>query len=318
MSISLPFSSPNASNTEYVSFNDAFEKGSPVDRRKAEKLLANIHRGLYNDTFPIPSEQESLEYWLGNLKSGRENGQQLLTAFGRNLDSPNPEIMGFICCRVLADSNCGLIDYVIRAKEYKGQLSGSEMCEHAEKGLRELNQKINKQPLKAIFWEVNDPAKIAYDENDPNRNMIDCMAPQKRIDLIESRFGCQKLGFDYIQGPLDPCSTPDEVADGVCEELLLYQYKAQKYTDVAAPDLERFIVNYNKATNRESNPRNLKYPSINRMMNQLKTMKEQNIPIIAGKQTEQQKQVLQNCNCENPRLSSSRPFGVTRPAAYGA
>ena len=53
------------------------------------------------------------------------------------------------------------------------------MCEHAEKGLRELNQKINKQPLKAIFWEVNDPAKIAYDENDPNRNMIDCMAPQK-------------------------------------------------------------------------------------------------------------------------------------------
>ena len=76
MSISLPFGSPNASNTEYISFNDAFEKGSPVDRRKAEKLLANIHRGLYNDTFPIPSEQESLEYWLGNLKSGRENGQQ--------------------------------------------------------------------------------------------------------------------------------------------------------------------------------------------------------------------------------------------------
>lgn len=30
MSISLPFSSPNASNTEYVSFNDAFEKGSPL------------------------------------------------------------------------------------------------------------------------------------------------------------------------------------------------------------------------------------------------------------------------------------------------
>ena len=65
--------------------------------------------------------------------------------------------------------------------------------------------------------------------------MIDCMAPQKRIDLIESRFGCQKLGFDYIQGPLDPCSTPDEVADGVCEELLLYQYKAQNIPMLPPP-----------------------------------------------------------------------------------
>ena len=42
MSISKPFQSRNASDIEYVSFNDAFETGSPVDKRKAEKLLANF------------------------------------------------------------------------------------------------------------------------------------------------------------------------------------------------------------------------------------------------------------------------------------
>lgn len=183
MSISKPFPTRSGSDIEYVSFNDAFETGSPVDKRKAEKLLANIHGGLYNDTFPIPCEQESLDYWLNNLRNGREKGQQLLTAFGRNLDSDNPEIMGFICCRVLADSNCALIDYVIRDKDYAGELRGIEMCEHAEKGLKDLNMRINGQPLKAIFWEVNDPAKIEYDENNPDP-MIDCMAPQKELILL--------------------------------------------------------------------------------------------------------------------------------------
>ena len=299
MSISKPFPARNASDIEYVSFNDAFETGSPVDKRKAEKLLANIHGGLYNDTFPIPCEQESLDYWLNNLRNGREKGQQLLTAFGRNLDSDNPEIMGFICCRVLADSNCALIDYVIRDKDYAGELRGIEMCEHAEKGLNDLNMRINGQPLKAIFWEVNDPAKIEYDENNPDP-MIDCMAPQKRIDIIERKFGCQKLGFDYIQGPLEPCSTPEEVADGVCEELLLYQYKAKDYKDVTAADLKKFIINYNKATNQEDNPRSLEFPSMNRMMNQLALMEKEDIPIIACNQSEDQKSKISECDEVNP------------------
>ena len=298
MSISRPFPTCNASDIEYVNFNDAFETGDIAVQQEAEGLLRIIYDGIYNDTFPIPSEREDISLWLNNLKNGREKGQQLFTTFGRNLDTNNPEIMGFICCRILDDSNCALIEYLVRDKKYSKELRGIEMCEHLEKELQDVNLKINNQPLKAIFWDANNPEKVKYDENNPDP-MVDCMAPQKRINIIEQRYGCKKLGFDYIQGPLKPCVTQAEVDERVCEELSLYQFKAKDYRTVTATDLKKFIINYNKATNQENDPRNLNHHSMNRMMNQLLLMEQENIPIVESEQTEEQRAKISVCSGNN-------------------
>ena len=300
MSISKPFQSLSSNNLEYVNFNDAFETENSIDKLDAEKLLRIVYEGIYNDTFPIPSEREDISLWLNNLKSGREKGQQLFSVFGRNLDKDNPEIMGFICCRLMDDSNCGLIEYIVRDKKYAKELHGIEMCEYIEKEVQNLNIKINKQPLKAIFWDANNPEKVKYDENNPDP-MIDCMAPQKRIDIIEKKFGCEKLGFDYVQGPLKPCSNQKEIDERVCEELSLYQYRAKNYRDVTAADLKKFIINYNKTTNQECDPYYLNHPSINKMMNQLSLMEKENIPIVANMQTEEQKLKIAGCKDNKPQ-----------------
>jgi len=297
MTISKPYHTVSGHNIECVDLNDAFEKGSPVDKRKAEKLLATVHAGIYCDAFPIPCEQESLEYWLGNLQNGRENGQQLLSVFGKNLDSKDPEIMGFICSRTLNDSNCALIDYIIRVKKHEHIISGAEISDHAEKGLNELNMLLNGEPLKAIFWEVNDPAKIKWDENDPNRHEVDCMDPEKRIKIISGKgYEAEEVGFGFVQGPLDVCETQEEIDEGICDTLKLYKLKSQKYNKTTVEDARKFVINYNKRTNGMDDPRKLNNGRMTEMMDQLDLMKKLDIPLMEKMQTEEQQEMIQNAS----------------------
>ncbi|MDR1693809.1 MAG: hypothetical protein LBR70_01255 [Lactobacillaceae bacterium] len=298
MTISKTFKTEAGEAIECVDLNDAFEKGgSKSDQQAAAKLLANVHAGIYNDAFPIPCEQESLEYWMGNLQAGREEGQQLLSVFGKDLDSQNPQIMGFICSRVLADSNCALVDYIIRVKEYDNTISGAEICSHAEKGLNDLNNSINGQPLKAIFWEVNDPAKVEWNENDPNRFENDCMDPAKRIKIISGPgYEAEETGFDFVQGPLDECSTQQEINDGVCDTLKLYKLKSEKYNQATAEDAKKFVIRYNMATNGSSNPRELNNEAMITMLDQLDVMIAENIPLMKKQQTKEHRSLIENAS----------------------
>ena len=286
-----PFVDAQASDIECINFTKAYETANIAEKARLKSLITQMHDGLYCETFPIETEQEDVSVWIDLLEKGAKEGQHIYTCFGRNLNTVHPEILGFVIADIGADSNCGLIEYVVRKKGYTDQLSGKSMLSYVAKELNDLNMQINGQKLKGIFWEANDPAKIQYDENNPDF-MVDCMAPQKRIDLIQTRYGARLLGFDYTQGPLEECKTPQEVAESICSALKLFQYNAAEYKDLTAKDIKNYICCFNKVTNNSDHPRHLRSPEMDRMMNQLDLMIEYNIPVLEEKQTADQKELL--------------------------
>ena len=290
--ISQPFEGAESPDIEYVDFGKVFESGNIAEIARAKRLLKQMHDGLYCKTFPIPTEQEDVSVWIDLLEKDRKEGQHIYTCFGRNLDTNHPEILGFVIADIGGSSNCGLIEYVVREKGYSDQLTGKSMLSYVEKELNELNMVVNGQKLKGIFWEANDPEKIEYDEKNPDYS-VDCMAPQKRVDLIKKKFGAKLLGFDYTQGPLEECSSPEEVAENICSELKLFQYNADEYPDLTAQDVKKYICHFNKIVNNSDHPRDLKSPEIDRMMNQLEIMIAYDIPVLSEKQTPEQKALLE-------------------------
>ena len=285
------FEGAESPDIEFVDFGKVFESGDRAAIMKAKILLTNMHDGLYCETFPIPTEQEDVSVWIKNLEDGPKKGQHIYTCFGRNLNSINPEVLGFAIADIGGASNCGLIEYIVRKKGYSDKLTGKSMLAYVEKELNNLNEAVNGQKLKGIFWEANDPAKIEYDEAHPDYS-VDCMAPQKRVDLIEKKFGAKLLGFDYTQGPLEECSSVAEVEENICSELKLFQYNASEYSDLTPQDIKNYICHFNKTVNNSEHPRDLQSPEINRMMNQLDVMIEHNIPVLSQNQTVEHKQLL--------------------------
>ena len=294
-------------NVECVDLNEIFRNGSPKDKVRAGNLLKEAHQGIYQKTFPIPSEQEDLADWMDRLRTGDTPQElQVFSVFGKNLDSKDPEIMGMIVSSYYKGTGVGLINYVIREKEFREDLKGKQLCKHHEKTLEDLCMRIDNKPLKMILWEANDPSKIEWDENSPDRFEVDCMAPQKRVDHIEKNFGCKRIGIDYAQAPLSECESYKDVEDGVCDELLLYSYNAEKYNKATVEDVEKYMITFSQALNGAKNPKDLKHPALVTMMNQLETMKKQSIPLLKYQQTDEQIDALSACNDNE---TSKEPIG---------
>ena len=276
---------------EIADFTEIFENKDMRQMDLATSLLIKIHDGLYNQTFPLPNEQEKVEYWLENLNSGVEKGQHVYVAFGYNLMSENPEVIGFAVGGIAGKSSCGLVEYLVRDKKYSKVLSGKHICEYVEKRLQDINSKINNEPLKAILWEANNPDKINYDEHNPDP-MVDCMSPKKRCDLIERKYGAKKIGIDYVQGPLSPRNNEEDIKNGMCETLLLYMYNADNYHNFNAKDLYEYICCFNEDVNGEKNPYNFGHCGMDKMMRQLQIMIDNDIPLLLEQQTEEQIKML--------------------------
>lgn len=279
---------------EFIDFSSVFDSRDTSEIIRSQQLLRLVHQELYCKFFPLENEQESVDCWLDLLRSGPVKGQHVYMVFGRNLNSSAPEIMAFIAAGITGSSSCGLIEYIIREKKYSSCLNGLTICHLMINRLQELNFLINRRPLKAILWEVNNPEKIRYDEQNPDFS-IDCMSPRKRCLLLENKYGAKRIGIDYVQGPLRPCGTAEEINRLTCENLLLYLYNAGNYPDFSARDLYQYVCCFNQATNGHKNPCDLKHNGINKMMNQLRLMMDQNIPVLAEKQTPEQIQKLKSC-----------------------
>ena len=271
---------------EYINFNQAYENATEVEKKQLENLIKKMHAGLYTQTFIIPQEREDVSVWLNVLRVGPLEGQCLYMVFGRALSTSNPDILGFVIADIGGDSNCGLVEYIVRKKGFSTVLSGVDMLAMMEKELNLLNIELNGQPLKGIFWESNDPQKVRADE--------DCMSPQKRIDLIIKKYGAKELGFDYVQGPLEECSDSQTVADKICTNLKLFLYNANSYPHLTAQDIKNYICRFNQVANKSNHPRDLKSPEIDRMMDELDVMIENNIPVVLEQQTPQQRILIQN------------------------
>ena len=279
------------SDIEIADFTEIFESKNVNQIKTATDLLIKIHRGIYSRTFPLSNEQEQVEYWLENLSSGVEKGRHIYVAFGYNLFSDNPDVVGFAVGGIAGKSSCGLMEYLVRDKKYSKVLSGKQICEYVETRLQEINLRVNNESLKAILWEANNPEKIRYDENNPDP-MVDCMSPKKRCDLIENRYGGKRIGIDYVQGPLSPCKNEEDIKNGMCETLILYLYNADNYHNFNAKDLYNYICCFNEDVNGVYNPYDFKHFGMDKMMRQLQMMTDNDIPLLLEQQTEKQIKML--------------------------
>lgn len=176
MSFAQHLKNTSDENIQRLDFNDVFDKSLAVindkgaspeavaqarsDMAHATRLIRQIHRGLYQRTFPIPSEQEAVADWLERLKSGdKPQNLQLFTAYGKNLDDlKNATVAGFIVSEYYKGTELGLINYVIRDKEFaKGEkrFAAQEMCDDHVGLMGEKCRGADGTDLKGVLWEAN-------------------------------------------------------------------------------------------------------------------------------------------------------------------
>lgn len=280
-------------NFQYIDLYDVFSAGNRAEKEQGLFLLGKAYREIYLKMFPVPSEQEAFEDWCDNLENaGKNHDVQSFSLYGFDLDRKNPKIVGLIVTSFYKGCACGLIDYLIREKAYSKSLPAVKMLDMQEKILKRICLKFDGAPLKMILWEANDPKRIAWDDNAPDYTK-DCMNPQKRVDHIRRCFDCRQIGVDYAQAPIRVVRDQREIDENVCDNLLLFLYKAGKYAGATPNDLERFLISFSKACNGNP-PDRLNNRYIDRMMRQISVMKSLNIPLLHENQTDEQRQALKN------------------------
>lgn len=308
VSIVEPFKTKNSAEIECVIFSNAYNSQDPEKISKAEKLLTEVHDGIYVEHFPLEDEQEPVDVWQGMLEAGDKEGKHVYIAFGKDLDTDHPQIMGFVAAGLY--DNSGLIEYIIRTKDAASELRGTEIVDKAISELNKLSHTVNGKDLNAVYWELNDPEKVEYDENNPDPT-VDCMSPQKRLELVQSRYNGKLLGFDYAQAPLTE-------GQNVCSDLRLARI------DVKKPDPNESAEEKNRREARElrdylrdftyvlteRNPDEIaaKEPKIRIMFNQVNLMIAKGISPLESAQTDEQKAMLDMCNPEISKLKLHRHF----------
>ena len=314
ISIAESFETKNSSEIECVIFSHAYNSHDPEKISKAEKLLTEVHDGIYVEHFPLEDEQEPVDVWQGMLEAGDKEGKHVYIAFGKNLDSDHPQIMGFVAAGLY--DNSGLIEYIIRTKDAAAELRGTEIVDKAIDELKKLNLEVNGTELNAVYWELNDPKKVEYDENNPDPT-VDCMSPQKRLELVQSRYNGKLLGFDYAQAPLTE-------GQNVCSDLRLARIDVKKpdpnesqeeRNRREARELRAYLRDFTHVlTERNPDEVAIKEPKIRAMFNQVDLMIAKAISPPEERQTQEQKAILDMCNPEISKQKIRRHIANKTPA----
>ena len=281
----------NINNIQYVDLYEIFSEENESEKKYGLRLLEKAYETLYLKTFPVPSEQESFDDWRDNLENPKKNSDvQSFSLFGFDLDKKNPRIIGLIVTSFYKGCATGLVDYIIREKDYSKELPAKVMLDFQEKILEKICLRFDKKPLKMILWEVNDPQKIQWDDENPDFN-VDCMNPQKRINHIQKEFDCRKIGLTYAQAPIQRIGSQKEADENVCSNLLLFLYKSSCFGMVNVSDLKHFFSCFSKACN-GFYPEQLNNGHINRMLRQISVMERYDILVLYENQTPEQRALL--------------------------
>jgi GNAT superfamily N-acetyltransferase len=174
------------------------EAGNPISLA----LLKQAYEDVYLPAFPFEEEREPLSLWLETLKgNGSSSIVIAIIADEKTLHTAKPVIKGISVGYYYKEEDAGLLAYNAIVPRFRGQGLGSVMVEARKQALLELAQKHGK-PLRGIFIECNDPAKISAVE--------DSIDPAVRIKMFE-KWGARIIPINYVQPPLDfgaqKCST---------------------------------------------------------------------------------------------------------------
>jgi hypothetical protein len=149
-------------------------------------LLDAFHNGIYVDAFA--HQIEPLDVWKRRLWSCAPSPYQLtIRIAGRELRDPmRREIDGGIVYELYRHSRCGLLTYMVIARERRRAGLGHRLLSEATRALYAAG-------AVAVFGEVSDPAK----HDDPHRSI----EAWERIELFQ-RWGGRVVDTAYVQPEL--------------------------------------------------------------------------------------------------------------------
>ncbi len=162
------------------------------DNPKSISLLVKAYKGVYEPSFPMEKDRESLASWLDNLKSRDASVNITISILGENLDSSRPCIKAIAVGYYYSNHDVGSLAYLATAPEFRNRGLGHILNNANNYAL--LQSAANKgRKLRGIFLECNDPEKISPEN--------DVMDPALRIRMYK-KWGAIVLPIDYTQPPL--------------------------------------------------------------------------------------------------------------------
>lgn len=155
-----------------------------------ERLFDLLAEGLYRDCFPSLDEREDAQDWKPRLwGAGGSDPTMRAVVVGEHLESDAPQIAGFICTELYAESHCGLISYVGVEPHRRSTGVGRLLIELAREKLRR-DADLARFDLEAVFAEIHNPA-----HNDPGS---DAMDPYERVTFF-AKLGAVRVPIKYVQ-----------------------------------------------------------------------------------------------------------------------
>lgn len=157
-------------------------------------LLTRAYNEVYLPAIKFANERESLDEWLaamrGQARSPDPSIAVLVGDFSNGLE--NSTIKGVAIADYQIKSGIGTLAYNTVAPEYRGEGLGRVLLDARVELLKEMAQAYGRE-LKAVFFEINDPRKIASGQ--------DSIDPAKRMSIY-TKMGAFPVPIDYIQPPL--------------------------------------------------------------------------------------------------------------------
>jgi hypothetical protein len=190
-----------------------------IDDPVSAKLLKRAYNEVYLPAFPIAAERESLEQWCARLKRGKDD----IVICGENLSDPDKAVIKGICVGVyFSISDVGLLSYYAVSPTAQGQGIAKLMINRVKELMLERAESQGNM-LKGVFIEVNDPAKIAANQ--------DSFDPATRVS-VSHKLGAKDIPVSYVQPPLQPGASK-------CDGLKLMAYAHPKTGKYPGPDAVR-------------------------------------------------------------------------------
>lgn len=200
---------PNAKKHEIAIIDD-------MDDPVSAALLKRAYNEVYLPAFPIASERENLGQWVARLKRGKDD----IVIVGENLKDPDKANIKGICVGVyFAISDVGLLSYYAVRPDCQGQGIAKVMINRVKELMLERAEGHG-NILKGVFIEVNDPKKVAANQ--------DSFDPATRVS-VSHKLGARDIPVSYVQPPLQPGAEK-------CANLKLMAYAHPKTGEYPGPD----------------------------------------------------------------------------------
>jgi GNAT superfamily N-acetyltransferase len=172
-------------------------------------VLQAFYDTLYVTEFPDPDERESLANMADYLRRKKQGW------YGRNsyhivLGLAGDDVVAASVCDYLAESNTGVIEFLLVAPAGRGGGTGRRLLAHTESLLDEDAHRAHGRPLDGVLAEMNDPLATSA--------RTDNLDPVTRA-LIWHRWGYRGLDFAYVQPALSPDQEPVTNLILICKPL---------------------------------------------------------------------------------------------------